>query len=84
MSDILKDMASRVLVASGAQGTELAKQGFPLGGNYGAWVLEHPRALKDICLSYMESGIDIFSAAGCIHQGPHLCGCGRGGWVSIR
>ncbi len=63
MRDIQQDMASRVLVASGAQGTELARQGFPLGGNYAAWVLKHPEALKDICLSYIKSGIDIFSAA---------------------
>ncbi len=63
MSDILKDMASRVLVASGAQGTVLAKNGFSLGGNYAAWVLENPEALKDLFLSYIDCGIDILVIA---------------------
>ena len=62
MSDILKDMAQRVLVASGAQGTEMTKRGFSLGDNYGDWILKHPEALQDICTSYLDSGIDIFSA----------------------
>ena len=62
MGDILKDMAQRVLVASGAQGTEMTKRGFSLGDNYGDWILKHPDALQDICSSYLNSGIDIFSA----------------------
>jgi len=61
--NILKDMASRVLVASGAQGTELAKRGFSLGDNYGDWVLKHPDALKDICSQYADCGVDIQAAS---------------------
>ena len=63
MKNILKDMESRVLVASGAQGTELAKRGFSLGDNYGDWVLKHPDALKDVCYRYAECGVDIQSAS---------------------
>jgi 5-methyltetrahydrofolate--homocysteine methyltransferase len=63
MKNILKDMASRVLVASGAQGTELTKLGFPLGENYGEWVLKHPEALKNICSQYTDCGVDIQSAS---------------------
>lgn len=63
MADILKTMASRVLVASGAQGTELAKRGFSLGDNYAVWGLKHPDALKDIMLRYLDCGIDILSAS---------------------
>jgi 5-methyltetrahydrofolate--homocysteine methyltransferase len=63
MKHILKDMEARVLVASGAQGTELAKRGFSLGDNYGDWVLKHPDALKDLCSQYAECGVDIQSAS---------------------
>ena len=62
MKNILKDLASRVLVASGAQGTELGKRGFPLGENYAEWGLRHPDALKDIILRYVDCEIDIFTA----------------------
>jgi len=63
MGNILEDMASRVMVASGAQGTVLAEEGFSLGGSYAAWVLEHPDALKDLFLRYIDCGIDILSVA---------------------
>jgi len=63
MTDILKDLKSRVLVASGAQGTELGKRGFPLEENYAVWGLKHPDALKDIILRYVECGVDILSAS---------------------
>jgi 5-methyltetrahydrofolate--homocysteine methyltransferase len=63
MKEVLKDLASRVLVASGAQGTELEKRGFSLGDNYAAWGLKHPDALKDIILRYVDCGIDILSAS---------------------
>ena len=63
MKDILEDLASRVLVASGAQGTELGKRGFPLQENYALWGLKHPEALKDIILHYVDCGVDILSAS---------------------
>ncbi len=63
MKNILNDLESRVLVASGAQGTELGKRGFPLGENYAVWGLDHPEALKDIIQRYLECGVDILSAS---------------------
>ena len=54
-------MASRVLVASGAQGTVLAKHGFSLGESYAAWVLEHPDAVKALFTQYIACGIDMLS-----------------------
>ncbi len=63
MKEILKELKSRVLVASGAQGTELGKRGFPLGGNYAVWGLKHPEALKEIIRSYVACGVDILSAS---------------------
>jgi 5-methyltetrahydrofolate--homocysteine methyltransferase len=63
MKDIINDMASRVLVASGAQGTELGKRGFSLGDNYAEWVLKHPDVLKDLILRYVDCGSDILSAS---------------------
>lgn len=59
----MKDLACRVLVASGAQGTELGKGGFPREVNYAVWGLKHPDVLKDIILRYVECGIDILSAS---------------------
>jgi len=61
MQTLLQDMTSRVLVASGAQGTVLAKHGFSLGESYAAWVLEHPDAVKELFTQYVACDIDILS-----------------------
>jgi len=50
------------MVASGAQGTELGKRGFPLQENCAVWVLKHQDVLRDLTLRYVECGADILSA----------------------
>jgi len=51
-------LADRVLVLSGATGTELQKRGLPPGACPETWVLEHPDSLKDVQQSCFRAGSD--------------------------
>ena len=51
--------AGRVLVADGAWGTELAKQGLAPGEPPELWNLERPDAVQRVAEAYVESGADV-------------------------
>lgn len=51
--------AGRVLVADGAWGTELAKQGLAPGEPPELWNLQRPDAVQRVAEAYVESGADV-------------------------
>ncbi len=60
MSSLLEKINNgTVLVADGAMGTMLQKEGLPPGDCPERWNIEHPDILQKIAVAYLEAGADI-------------------------
>jgi len=57
--DFLKDVGSRVLVASGPLGTEMEKRGYLLSDNSALWSLKNPDLYKDVLRRFIDSGSEV-------------------------
>ncbi len=51
--------SNRTLLADGATGTELQKQGLPIGEAPERWMLDHPDAIAGLAQSYIDAGSDL-------------------------
>lgn len=56
-------LKKRILVLDGAAGTEMQKQGMPIGVCPEAWCLENPDIIRSIHASYVKAGSDIIYAS---------------------
>ncbi|MCR4896913.1 MAG: homocysteine S-methyltransferase family protein [Lachnospiraceae bacterium] len=52
----------RFVFLDGATGTNLAKAGMPGGVCPEAWILEHPRAMEDLQVAFLDAGTNILYA----------------------
>ena len=50
---------TRTLLADGATGTELQKQGLPIGEAPERWMPDHPDAITGLARSYLDAGSDL-------------------------
>ena len=60
--DFRKLLEKRILVLDGATGTNLMDAGLPLGVCPEQWILEHPEALIDLQVRFLEAGTSIVYA----------------------
>ncbi|MGI6144718.1 MAG: dihydropteroate synthase [Clostridia bacterium] len=59
MREFLSTLKEKVLLADGAMGTMLTKEGLPAGENPELWMLNHPEKLKKIHNHYLKAGSKI-------------------------
>ena len=59
MREFLSALKEKVLLADGAMGTMLIKEGLPAGENPELWMLNHPEKLKIVHNSYLGAGAKV-------------------------
>ena len=55
MTDFLKQLKTRVMVASVGLGADMEKIGFKLGDSFAVWILENPDPYKEVLKRPLET-----------------------------
>jgi 5-methyltetrahydrofolate--homocysteine methyltransferase len=58
-ADLLDALARRVLISTGATGTNLASRGMDMGECVVKWELEHPQEVEDLMRQFIDAGSEV-------------------------